>query len=221
MNRPQSPTPPDALLFVASQCPHCPTVLRALADLVKAGTLRQLQVYNIEHAAEEARRHGVRAVPWIRIGAFELTGLHSERELAQWIERTASPRGQADYLQELITHSQLPDAVAFLRRDPGHRHGLVQLLENPDTELSVRIGLGALVEEIAGTDAMAALVPDLVRLTRHPDARIRGDAAHYLSLSGDPSVLPELHGLLADPDDQVRGIAEDGIAALQEDGAAG
>jgi glutaredoxin len=210
---PQTPAP-DALLFVASQCPHCPTVLRAMAELVKSGRIRQLQVFNIEQAAEEAARHGVRSVPWIRIGPFELTGLHSEQELTQWVERTASPRGQADYLVELITHGQLAEARAFLQRDPAHRKGLVELLGDPDTELSVRIGAGALVEELAETDFMPTLLPDLVRLTRHDDARIRGDAAHYLALSGDPSVLPELQRLETDPDAEVREIAAEGLADL-------
>ena len=215
-----SQTPaPDALLFVASQCPHCPTVLRAMAELVKNGRIRQLQVFNIEQAAEEATRHGVRSVPWIRIGPFELTGLHSEQELAQWVERTASPRGQADYLVELITHGQLAEAASHLRREPDHRAGLVMLLGDPDTELSVRIGAGALVEELAGTDFMPRLLPDLLPLTRHEDARIRGDAAHYLALGGDPSVVPELRRLgQDDPDAGVREIANEGLAELADSG---
>ncbi|HEY9149392.1 MAG: HEAT repeat domain-containing protein [Gammaproteobacteria bacterium] len=207
---------PDALLFVASQCPHCPTVLRAMAELVKSGRIRQLQVFNIEQATEEAARHGVRSVPWIRIGPFELTGLYSEQELTQWVERTASPRGQADYLMELITHSQLDEAADFLRRNPLHRQGLVELLGDPATELSVRIGVSALVEELASTDFMATLLPDLIRLTHHEDARIRGDAAHYLALSGDSTVLPELQRLVTDPDAEVREIASEGLASLAD-----
>lgn len=215
MNRNTTTLPPDAMLFVASRCPHCPTVLQAMAELVKAGRIRQLQVFNIEHAGEEAARHGVRSVPWIRIGPFELTGLYSQRELAQWVERTASPRGQAEYLVELITHSQLAQAAAFLRRDPGHRQGLLKLLGDPATELSVRIGASALVEELADTGFMTTLLPDLVRLARHEDARIRSDAAHYLALSGDPSVREELRRLQQDPDAEVREIASEGLAVLE------
>ncbi len=211
----QTPAP-DALLFVASQCPHCPTVLRAMAELVKSGRIRQLQVFNIEQAAEEAARHGVRSVPWIRIGPFELTGLYSEQELTQWVERTASPRGQADYLAELITHSQLDEAADFLRRNPLHRHGLLELLGDPATELSVRIGASALMEELASTDFMSTLLPDLIGLTHHEDARIRGDAAHYLALSGDATVLPELRRLETDPDAEVREIATEGLESLAD-----
>lgn len=220
MNPNTTAAPPDAMLFVARQCPHCPTVLQAMAELVKSGRIRQLQVFNIEHAAEEAARQGVRSVPWIRIGPFELTGLHSERELTQWVERTASPHGQAEYLVELITHRQLAEAAAFLRRDPGHHQGLVELLGDPTTEFSVRIGASALVEELADTGFMTALLPDLVRLTRHEDARIRGDAAHYLALSGDPSVREELRRLRQDPDAEVREIAAESLAELDGRGEA-
>ena len=30
---------PDALLFIASQCPHCPAVLAGLAELLKRGVM--------------------------------------------------------------------------------------------------------------------------------------------------------------------------------------
>ena len=208
-------SPPDAILFVASHCPHCPTVLHAMAELVKTGRIRQLQVFNIEHAGEEAARHGIRSVPWIRIGPFELTGLHGESELAQWAQRAASAEGHGEYLVELISHRQLAEAADFIRRDPDHQQALVELLGNPATELSIRIGASALVEELAGTDTLRALLPPLVKLSHHEDARIRGDAAHYLGLSGDRAVIDELQRLLQDADAEVREIAAESLATIE------
>ncbi len=216
MNEPQ--TPPRATLFIASQCPHCPTVLQGMGELIKQGKLRELQVFNIEQATEEASHRGIRSVPWIEIGPFQLTGLHSPQELAHWTERASSPHGFADYLVELITHSQLPEAQAFLTRDSDHLRGIIELLADPATELSIRIGAGALVEELATTDSMALLVPGLIRLTHHQDARIRGDAAHYLSMSHEAVVASELQRLLEDPDAEVRDIAREGLESLAENG---
>ena len=209
-----SPQPPDALLFVASSCPHCPTVLHALAELVKSGRIRELRIFNIAHAGEEAAQHGIRSVPWIRIGPFELTGLHGERELAEWVDRAATFHGHEEYLVELITHSQLVEAADVIRRHPEHGHALVELLGNPATELSIRIGAGALVEELAESGDLHTLIPALSKLVHHMDARIRGDAAHYLGLSGARTVIPALQGLLTDPDAEVREIAADSLAAI-------
>jgi hypothetical protein len=187
-----------------------------MAELVKTGRIRQLQVFNIEHAGAEADRHGIRSVPWIRIGPFELTGLHGESELAQWAQRAASEDGHEEYLVELISHSQLAQAADFIRRDPNHQQALVELLGNPATELSIRIGASALVEELAGTDTLRALLLPLVKLSHHEDARIRGDAAHYLGLSGDRAVIDELQRLLQDTDAEVREIAAESLAAIED-----
>jgi hypothetical protein len=208
--------PPDAMLFVASHCPHCPTVLHAMSELVKKGRIRLLQVYNIEHAGEEAARQGIRSVPWIRIGPFELTGLHGETELAQWVERATSANGHREYLVELISHGQLVEAAGFIHRDPRHGLALVELLGDPATELSIRIGASALMEELASAGALRELLPALMELSRHEDARIRGDAAHYLGLGGDRTVIQELQVLLEDPDAEVREIAAESLAAIEE-----
>jgi hypothetical protein len=218
MPKAASKSPPDAVLFVSSHCPHCPTVLQAMAELVKAGRIRQLRVFNIEHAGDEAARRGIRAVPWIRIGPFELTGLHGEGELTKWAERAASAEGHGEYLVEMIGNRQLQEAAGLVRREPVLQQALVELLGNPATELSIRIGASALVEELAGSDTLRALLPSLMALGRHEDARIRGDAAHYLGLSGDRAAIDALRHLLQDQDAEVREIAAESLAAI-EDGA--
>jgi HEAT repeat protein len=215
MTKTASTPPPDATLFVSSHCPHCPTVLQAMAELVKTGRIRQLQVFNLEHASEEAASRGIRSVPWIRIGPFELTGLHGESELAKWAERAASAEGYGEYLVELIGNRQLKEAADLIRRDPGLQQALIALLGNPATELSIRIGASALMEELAGSVTLRALLPSLTALGRHEDARIRGDAAHYLGLSGDRTAIDELRRLLQDADAEVREIAAESLAAIE------
>ena len=68
-------TKPAALLLLGTHCPHCPQVLKALSELVKAGDIHKLEVVNVEQAPEIARELGVRGVPWIRVGEFTLTGM--------------------------------------------------------------------------------------------------------------------------------------------------
>ena len=92
---------PDALLLLTSTCPYCPTVLAALSDLVKSGDIGRLEVVNIGTRPEIAQQYGVRTVPWMRIGPFELEGLRSPAELKQWVERAGTPEGLAEYFHEL------------------------------------------------------------------------------------------------------------------------
>ena len=53
-------TPPDALLLIATGCPHCPTVLAGVGDLVKQGKIGRLEVVNIVTHPEVAQALGVR-----------------------------------------------------------------------------------------------------------------------------------------------------------------
>jgi glutaredoxin len=64
-------TVPDALMILGTHCPHCPAVLKNLCRLLEEGKLGKLQVINLEQHPEEAKKYGVRSVPWVRIGHNE------------------------------------------------------------------------------------------------------------------------------------------------------
>ena len=57
-------TIPDALLLIASGCPHCPTVLTGLTELVKHGLIGRLEVVNVGIHPERASALKARTVPW-------------------------------------------------------------------------------------------------------------------------------------------------------------
>jgi len=213
--------PPDALLVVATGCAHCPTVLAGLSELIKDGTIGQLEVINVTARAEVAQTLGVRSVPWLRLGPFVLEGLHSPAELRRWAERAASPEGLADYLVELLKGGKLKEAIAFCEADPARLLPLLAILERPDLELTVRIGVAAIVEEFTGSAALRAVIEPLAQLTRHPDAHIRGDAAHFLSLTRDPRAEKPLRELLRDPTAPVRELAQEAIQTLRDTGVTG
>lgn len=206
---------PDALLYIATGCPHCPTVLAGLTELIKSGHIGRLEVVNITRHPELARVQGVRAVPWLQLGPFELTGLRAPAELAQWAARAHTPEGMADYLRELLTEGNLGKARATLQRAPQPTAAaLVRLLGDTAAELQVRVGVSALLEELEGGATLAAQVAALGVLTRHADARIRIDAAHTLGLSHAPAARPFLEELQHDGDAEVREVAQESLAAL-------
>jgi hypothetical protein len=216
MNEKNVRTPPDALLLTATGCPHCPTVHAGLSELVKQGKIGHLEVVNISTHPEVAQQHGVRGVPWLRLGPFELQGLRSPAELAQWAARAGTPAGMAEYFRELLDTGELAKVIAVVQRDSGQLDALLLLLADPDTALGVRVGIGAVMEEFSGTAELRQRVEKPGRLTLSKDEHIRGDAAHFLALTRDARALVFLKPLVNDAEEQVREIARESLSALED-----
>jgi thiol-disulfide isomerase/thioredoxin len=205
---------PDALLLLGTHCPHCSTVLKELGELVKAGAIGKLEAVNIEQSPEVARALGVRSVPWVRIGAFELEGLRSEKELRSWIEAVGTEAGFARYLDELLSTGKIERAVRLVRENRIAMNALLLLFSSPETGLNSRIGISAIMESLAGSELLQGIVSRLGGLTRHDDPRIRGDAAHYLGLSGSEEAVVYLEAMVNDADANVRAVARESLELL-------
>lgn len=208
--------PPDALLLLTSQCPHCPTVLQGLAELVKKGLIGRLEVVNIVERPDIAERYAVRSVPWTRIGDFELEGLHSPAELRQWAERAGSVEGLVEYYGDLFKYGQLAKALASIEKHPGHFTALLRLAEDPDTELTIRIGVSAVIEDHAGSELLQEHLAAFIELGQNEDPRVRADACHFLALTRSESALAPLQQLLKDPQPAVQDVARDSLDELDE-----
>lgn len=206
--------PPDAKLVLSSHCPHCPSMLQALTELVKQGHIGRLEVVNLEARPELAHELGIRSVPWIRIGAFELPGLRGREELLDWIDRAGRPDGMTDYFHALLRDGHLAQVLETLQRQPDVLAALLPIVANPEASINVRIGAGAAFEEFAGQPPMLALTDHFGRLTGHDDARVRADACHYLSLTRSPAARPYLERCQQDDDGMVREIANESLEAL-------
>ncbi|HHH44318.1 MAG TPA: HEAT repeat domain-containing protein [Gammaproteobacteria bacterium] len=207
--------PPDALLLLTSRCPHCPVVLQGLGELVKKGRIGRLEAVNIEAHPEVAEQYGVRTVPWIRLGAFELEGLHTPAELEQWAQRATADDGLAQYYAELLRQGQLSRVLSAIRRHSDHLAALLALAADPDIDLTIRIGVSAVIEEYAGSPLLQEQLASLLELARHSDPRVRADAAHFLALSGNEAARAALETLVQDPEPAVREVAVDSLEALQ------
>ena len=205
---------PHAELLIAPGCSHCPTVLASLVELVKLGTIGRLDVVNIDSHPEEAEARGVRGVPWIRIGPFELSGAQTRQELTQWAERAASDTGLQAYLSESLEHGQLGSVTSACRRSAELRVPLLRLAADLDAPFAVRIGVGAVLEELAADGLLGGLLDEIAALVTSDRSQVRADGAHYLGLAGGERARRLLRGLLDDPDAQVREIAAESLAEL-------
>jgi hypothetical protein len=204
----------DALLLVARQCPHCAALLEIMAELVKQGRVGALEIVNVEAYPERAREIGVRGVPWLRLGPFELVGARSRTEIDTWLARIESPTGMADYFHALLKEGELDQVLALVRAEPVMLGALLPILANPEASLNVRLGAGVVFEDMAGDQAFAGVVDALLELARHDDPRVRADACHYLGLSRAERARPTLLDSLTDTDADVREIAAESLEAL-------
>jgi len=208
--------PPVALLLISPGCPHCATNLAALTSLVKENVVGRLDVVNIAAYPEVAQQVGVRSVPWLRLGPFELTGARNEAELRRWAEQVQDRDGLGEYFREQLDQGALAEVISQVRRDPELLMGFLPLLEDAETGVSIRIGIGAVLEDLADTDYAGRLVTGLGELSSSDDVRTRQDAAHYLGLTGMADARPYLTARLDDADAEVRDIAAEGLQDLPE-----
>jgi hypothetical protein len=202
-------------MLLGTHCPHCPAVLDALSDMVKQGTIGQLTVINLETSPDMGRQLGVRSVPWVRIGPFELEGRQTPAELAAWAERASSNEGMREYIAELLNTGGILKAESLIKENPAYFQHLLELFSDEATSLNIRVGIGALMEMFASTRIMHDHIDDLGKLTRHPNPQVRTDACHYLSLTGLGSVKQYIEPLLDDEDESVREIAHESLENIE------
>lgn len=207
-------TPPDALLLIASQCPHCQAVLDALTGLVKEGLIGRLTVVNVSVTPEAPEARGIRAAPWTRIGPFELGEGLSAAELKDWVAAAATGQGWRPYFSRLLETGRLDALVAHLHERPGNLADLLSLFTDPDTPFAVRIGISAAMENLSGSAPLRQAVPQILPLTLSGNPQIRADVCHFLGLAGDPAASAWLRRLLDDEDLGVREVAAEALALL-------
>lgn len=203
-------------MLLGSQCPYCPAVLQGLTELIKQGTIGKLEIINVEQQPEIAQQLGVRSVPWVRIGPFELEGRQTPAELAQWAERAAEGNGICEYISELINTGGISRVETLINKNPEYFDCLISLFSDVETSLNIRVGIGALMEMFADSPIMHNHINALIDLTGHESAEIRIDACHYLSLTGLDEVIQPIESLLNDADPSVRETAEECLAELRE-----
>jgi len=204
----------EATLLITSECSYCPAVLDALTRLLKQGQIDRLEVFNLTRQPEIAARFGARSVPWMRIGPFDLTGRQSYTDLVRWLGLADSDDATEQYYSHLLSSQQAARVIQLTDQQPETLLALTRLLGRPETPMSVRLGIGVVLETLAETGYADALVESLAELTRSATQQIRADACHYLGLAGTPLAARSIQPLLQDTDAEVREIAAESLDAI-------
>jgi hypothetical protein len=210
MSQPQAPR---ATVFIGTACPHCGTVLEGLVRMIKDGRLARVEVINVAVDPDAAADTGVRSVPWTRIGPFDLIGSLSGAEIAEWVDYARAGEGWAAYYIHLLENRRLEEVVRRVEASPATLSNLLGVLDDA-TSMAIRIGISAVVEGLAGSAPLRAVLPQLEQLTLADSAQTRADACHFLGLTGDCAAIPAVRRLLDDEQPDVREIAAETLALL-------
>lgn len=205
-----------AIALIGTQCPHCSAVLEHLTQLVKQGELGELQIINLNEAPDIARKLGVRSVPWVKIGSYELSGsqtLEAFKQRIQWTKDNGELLGKFDHM---LSHGEAPEVTQIIQDDNSRMDVIIKLLSDSATILSTRIGIGVVMEDFAGSELLQSLIPTFGQLLEHDDARIRADASHYLSLTQSTEAIPYLENHHNETDLEVLEVIADSLEELKQ-----
>lgn len=201
----------NVLLFTTPGCPHCAGVKTILSTLLQEGKITLLEIVDASLEIERAQAWGVKSVPWLMLGSLQFEGALSLGELRLWAERAARADGIKIYFYEMLKSGKRAKVEQAIRRQPEQAAILGDLLLDSEASMAVRIGIGAVLEELRGSGLLDALVPKLVQIVQDQEPRNRADAAHYLSLIANPEALDALRNCLEDADPAIREIAQEAL----------
>lgn len=215
VNQDSAEQAPDALLLMTAGCPHCPAALQALTALLKEGAIGRLEIVNVAIHTEEAEARGVKSVPWIKIGPFEVEGVSSPAKLRE-LANGVNDEGVFDsWLLETLKAGLRQKFESLVRREPHRIHSLARLMTNPETSMAIRLGIGAVLEELNGTGLTETLIPALGEMLESEDRLLKADACHFLTLIGGDGIRPFMQECIQNADPEIRDMAEEWLAENQ------
>ncbi len=202
-------------LFVMPGCPICPQMERLFRQLHEEGKLERLQVIDITKQPDRAQQLGIRSAPSYLINGVLFSGLKQRGEIERLLQQNQGEQWRS-LLSEELAEGGMEAARQAVFGNEAARHALFDLLEDEETPLVVRIGLSAIIEDLATEGLLETDQSRLLKLAQHPDQRIALDGLYYLSLLHSPEAIEALSRVA---DDETHPLHEQARELLQEQAA--
>ncbi len=210
----------SAELFVATGCSHCPVVLTELTEQLKKGQLSSLQVTNIAVDNDKAAELGIRSVPWFSLSNensyMVFAGDHSPKEIKKWLATLHTKNAMLDYIEEYLTNGQLMSIAQAIQIKPEMFKHIINMLEDDETSMNIRIGLDALIENFSASNILRQHTAALKKIASSNNIRLQIDALHYIALTGDAENKVFLEGMTTHENKQVKDAANEAIETLND-----
>lgn len=179
----------------------------ALAQIQNEGLLGSVEIVDATAQPERAQALHIQSVPWLRLGELIFEGQMGRGDLRAWAQTAQTAEGIRRYFFTSLKNGKRAHVESVLRAQPQHAALLGDLMQDAEASMAVRIGIGAVLEELQGSGLAEAMVPSLTSILSAGEARDRADAAHFLSLIATPGALAALRSALQHSDAAVREIA--------------
>ncbi len=209
-------SPAEILVFVSPFCTNCPQVVETVVAFGTRNPLLNICIIDVQRFPKLAEGFGIKSVPAIVIDVdLVLIGQVSPEVLANLIEKRGEEVYEVEFLRSLTHRGRTSEAVDWVSKGKG-QSALLTLFQEP--ELSTRMGVLVILEGALEKKPQSVknMVPALVELLSHEDARIRGDIADFLGGVGDSRAIPYLENLTKDADPDVAEAAEEALEELQD-----
>lgn len=199
---------PEVELFVMPGCPVCPQMERLFRQLQQEGLLERLEIIDITQNPQRAQQLGIRSAPSYLINGVLFSGMKPRSEIEALMKQNPTEKWRSLLSEELAEGGMEVARQAVLEHEAA-REALFDLLEDAQTPLVVRIGLSAILEEMAEQGLLEAYQSRLQRLVRHEDERIALDGLYYLSMLHTPEASETLTHIAENPQHPLHGQARE------------
>jgi hypothetical protein len=210
-------TPARLLVFLASDCPHCPHAVRVALHAALATPRVHAVVVDAQRYPHLAAAYKVSSVPLTVVDEdLALSGVLAGTDLARHLQARGGEEHEVAIFGSLIETGRLDEAAGRLRSTPAGGRAFQSAWQKSST--STRMALLLIAERVLAGNrrCLDPIVLALCETTLSDDAALRGDTADLLGQIGDRRARVALERLLDDDNPDVAEIAADAIAALSE-----
>ena len=206
----------DIIIYSAPNCSFCHIMIQYLKQLHSNKKITSYTVIDISQKPEEAEKLNIKTVPFLIIKSRVFIGQMTVNEIIHWYAKDESDQGNSDYFNWQLNKGELLATESTLKLNPELLEHAIQLLLDSGTQLSVKIGLMALIESYEGTPLLQAHLPIIKANIRHEDHRIRTDVTELLLLTQHTDAIEPLTKLCKDEHTEVSSAAKDALDELKE-----
>lgn len=168
-------------LYHTSHCPNCHAQEKILLQLQTQEPTLKFQSINLEQSSNLQITPAIQSVPTLFINDYRFEGLMTASEVKKWL---APENHDKNYINDLLKSSQLNLALHWLRQHPSALPCITELLANESIDMTVRLGLDALIEQLAENKFLTALTPAFGGLLESATDSLCIDILHYLAMIG-------------------------------------
>ncbi len=213
--------PINLKVFVSTQCPYCPRVIREIIPLAIAAPHSTITVIDPFLFSELADGYNIKAVPTLILNeSYRWTGQVSLTEILEVLDRRDPSQLEAETLKRMLHEGQAGRVARMMLEEHLVFPAFIDLLCSP--EWSARLGAMVVVEEIAEEDPELArtLLPLLWERFPVQDSPVKGDIVYLIGElgagDGDTDWAERIRSLLQDSESEedIRDLALEALSRL-------